>query len=395
MRIALSLLLLSAVVPVSVFAQEAHPGVTAALTFIEHVMKGENEAAYQGASQKFRSVNSMEQFENFVSKMEAGNLKTFEVTKATASQDGSSVTVIGKGKNKEGKGRQAIVGVAKEGENYGMAYFRVRTFGTSAPPPVNDTEAAMKLANGALQRVAGCLESGDFAPYLDEISTIHRQTFGDDMLVSIVKQLDATRYGPVSGLADRLKPGQPASMSGELARYHFVVDYPDLKRRLLLEFVSLWSEPNPDPWPSRWQLQFLEPDPTTEKPSPEETTALARETLTGLLNGLAQNNLEPFYRNGSPFFQEVVPLQNFQASFPAFTGNQIDFSEWKPEEAEVLNTELSGTVGRPLSVEVLIPTPTEPAYATLTFLKETGAWEFSGIFFHSKSPEQRANQPVQ
>lgn len=395
MRTAFPFLLLSIFLPFTALSQETHPGVVAALSFIEQVMKGENEAAYQGASQKFKSVNSMEQFEKFVAEMDAGDLKSFEITKGTASDDGTSLTIKGKAKNSEGKGRQVTIGIAKEGERYGMSYFRVRTFGTSGLPPVKDPEAAAKLATGTLQRVADSIASGDFGPYLDEISVIHRQTFGDDALVSIVKQLDASPYGPVSEFVDRVQPGKPASMNGELARYHFVVDYPDLKRRLLLEFVSLWGEPNSDPWPSRWQLQFFNPEPSTEKPSSEEATELARSSLTKLFSGLAEKNLESFYAEAAPFFQEVVPLQNFESSFPAFTSNEVDFSSWKPAEAKVLSSELTGEVSKPLVIEVLIPTPAEPAYATLTFLKETGTWQFSGIFFHSKSPEQRAAQPAQ
>ena len=380
--------------PVLSFAQETHPGVAAALKFIERIIEGENDAAYESASQKFRSVNSKEQFQHFVSQMNAGELTSFEVTKATASQDGSSVTVNGKGKNKDGKGRQVTMGAVREGESYGMSFFRVRSFGTSAPPPINDPEASLTLAKSTLQRLAACLESGNFDPYLAEIAMIHRQTLGDQMLVGIVRQLNETRYGPVSGMIDRLQPGRPATMSGDLARYHFVVDYPESKRRLLLEFVSLWSEPNSDPWPNRWQLQFYDPDTAVTEPSKEEITILAREAVTGLLSGLREGNIEPFYSEAGPFFREVVTLQSFKDSFPAFTRNQVDYSAWRPQEAEVLSTKLAGTVGKSLTVEISIPTPTDPAYATLTFLKENETWDFSGINFHSKSPEERSPEPA-
>ena len=142
----------------------------------------------QSFSMASENSEAMEQFEKFVAEMDAGDLKSFEITKGTASDDGTSLTIKGKAKNSEGKGRQVTIGIAKEGEGYGMSYFRVRTFGTSGLPPVKDPEAATKLATGTLQRVADSIASGNFGPYLDEISVIHRQTFGDDVLVAVAQR---------------------------------------------------------------------------------------------------------------------------------------------------------------------------------------------------------------
>ena len=85
-----------------------------------------------------------------------------------------------------------------------------------------------------------------------------------------------------------------------------------------------------------------------------------------------------------------MPLPRFSAAFPAFTGeNAVDFSGWKPGEAEIVEDSLVGRNKAVWKAEVVIPTPNQPVYATLNLMNETGAWEFSGVTFHSKSPEQR------
>ncbi|MCB1122853.1 MAG: hypothetical protein KJT03_14965, partial [Verrucomicrobiae bacterium] len=227
----------------SIQAAEPHPIITAATSFYQQLIQGEMEAAYNSASSQFKRTNRPEDFLRFVHETEADQLTSFEITKATTSPDGGNGQIGSKGKNQQGKSRLVKMGLLLEDGVYRMSDFNVHSFGTSLPPSINDHEVSLGLVKKTLERAADCVKEGDIQPYVSEIAMLHRQTYGDRTLANLVGQLNATRYGPIAGMIEKLKPGRAAERDGSLARYYWVVDYPELKRRLLLDFISLPADP--------------------------------------------------------------------------------------------------------------------------------------------------------
>ena len=371
--------------------QEMHPSVSGALQFSKSIQSDDLAAAYAGTSEKFRKVNSLDDFRGFLAESGVAKWQGFTPGRATANQDQSLAIVNLKAKDSGGKSRTVTVGMIKEPDAYRMEYFFARPGGISGIPPVDDAEAATVLAEESLKSLAAAIKSGDFSSYLSTLPMKFRQQYGNDTIASLGKQLNATRYGPASAMPGKLEFNGPGTWSDGHARYRFDIPYPDRKRKLRLHFIAHTPESETNAWPNRWELvYFPAASPALAEPEEAEASGIIRTVLTDLFAGFRAGDLKAFPEAGAPFFREVVPLSRFAGAFPAFTGeNAVDFSEWKPEEAEILESSLIGDHKAVWKAEVVIPTPNQPVYATLNLMNETGAWQFSGVTVHSKSPEQR------
>ncbi|MEM7697404.1 MAG: hypothetical protein AAF236_03260 [Verrucomicrobiota bacterium] len=366
--------------------EQPHPGVIAAEAFFEALVSGELDAAYQAASDQFRRNQSFDVFEEQVAEVEATDLSALTITKGTASADGKDLQITASARNGDGKKRIANIRLIEEGGTFKMLTFTVKPAIPSLPPPVNDPDKTIELTRETLTYLATALETGDFTEVHERIPLEDRQQNSIDSIEAMARQINASSYGPIADLIDRLEVRSKGEMKDGSASYFLAVNLPERKRQFQLDFRSLWSDPKSEPWLVGWRFIYANPDSPETAPTKNASLTLAQQTLEVLFAGFTAGSLSNYYESTTPFFREVFPLERVEQAYPAFTGGEVDYQNWQLDSLELLSKEVVGSIGPNLVLKISIPTGNSAAFATLTYLHEGESWENVGINFHSKNP---------
>ncbi len=366
--------------------QQPHPAVVAGTDFWNALTAPDVEQAYRKTSTRYQRSNRLEDFRAQIDESGAAEMTDYKLSKATASDDGKNALIVGRGKNASGKSVVARVQLGEEEGVFRMVTFTVQPTGSKLPPPVRDMEKSLSLARDTLTHLARAIETGDIAAAYQRLPMEDRQQNSLAVYQGVLRGLDQSRYGPIKELVDRVAVQREGVMRDKSATYFLVADFPDKRRRLNLEFRSLWADVKNEPWLTNWRGSYFNPDSPTAPPAEAECLALARSTLDKLFKGFTEGSLETFYKEAAPLFRENFPLQRVQGAYPAFTEGKVPYETWKLDQMRLLTRAVTGDTGPTLNLQVEIPTADQPAYATLTFIHETSEWGYIGITFHSENP---------
>ncbi|MDF1740912.1 MAG: hypothetical protein P1U86_17250 [Verrucomicrobiales bacterium] len=366
--------------------EQPHPAIVAGDRFWKVLVDSSLEDAYRETSARYQKSNSLDDFRAQVEESKAAEMTGYKLSKATASDDGKSALIVGRGKNADGKSVMARVQLLAEEGVFRMFTFTVQRTGGKLPPPIRDAEKSLALTRATLVHLGEAIENDDIASAYNRLPMEDRQQNSLAAYKDVLRGLNQSPFGPIKDLADRVTVQREGVMKDKSATYFLSAEFPERKRRLNLEFRSVWTDVQDEAWLMNWRSVYFNPDSPTDPPAEAESLALAGEALKSLFDGFEKGSLERFYDEAAPLFREMFSLQRVEGAYPAFTTGQVPYGEWKLDQLRLITRKVTGDTGPSLELQVEIPTATQPAFATLRFLHETTEWSPIGITFHSTKP---------